>query len=113
MSTEPRLSRDGTPEFASRPLARRSFLRGLGATLAAGLGITLLPEAALAAGGRGTRRVHPDVCALYCYPSDCAEGMRCSSGQQCFRCTSDPCQYTTGPYCDSNPGPYCASTTYC
>lgn len=54
-------------QVGQHELSRQTFLRGLGATLAAGLGIALLPEAAKAQ-SRGTRQPPPPCVGPICSP---------------------------------------------
>lgn len=77
---------------------RRRFLSRIGATLAAGLGLSAL--ASLPAGasrghkppaGDGGGGAGPDACAIYCYTYACSGG--CAPGSNLFRCV-DQCSGT-------------------
>lgn len=102
-------SKSGTSDLASRQLERRSFLRALGVTLAAGLGAAVLPGTALASGrGRRGQKLHPNVCGVVCSPVDPSFCGGCSGGGTCMQCHSDICGYTDTPYCDTS-----HNTTWC
>lgn len=83
---------------------RRRFLRRMGATLAAGVGV--------AAFGSGTARAGTQACVYYCRPLDCAWGYPSLTGGDgiAFECRNY-CEGTTDYLCLSRScGSHCLAT---
>jgi hypothetical protein len=101
------------PETTVTGEPRRRFLARVGATLAAGLGITAL--GATSAGARAGRedadRNHgTNACAIYCYTYSCPGG--CATGRNLFRCV-DQCSGTWYYCLQHSCSSFCYSTSAC
>ncbi len=70
---------------------RRAFLGQMGKTLGVGVGLALLPHAALAASERSPLTPH----VFHCCVNDAQCGDGCSAGRARFYCTSSGCP----PFC--------------
>lgn len=98
---------------------RRRFLGRLGATLAAGLGLTAFGDTPARAEGRPKALPAPSdaqvaqdtsACAIYCYTQSCPGG--CCSGKNLFRCV-DRCAGTWYSCLTHSCSSYCFSTNIC
>jgi hypothetical protein len=100
-------SPDGTvSDLSARRIERRTFVRGLGATVAAGLGLAVLPGKAVAVGSRRPgsgpgQGMHPDSCGVFCSLVEC--GSQTCLGASLYHCVNQ-CDGSSYDTCSDSHG---------
>lgn len=86
----------GLEGVAGRDMSRATFIRGLGTTVLAGVGLAAYPGRSHAQSAEGSRVEAPTACAISCYPTaNCPPAQSgCPAGAGLYYCSGCGGSYT-------------------
>jgi hypothetical protein len=91
---------------------RRSFLSHLAKTLAAGLGLALVPHLAASASAGQLGNSKTPSCAIVCSPTSDCSSYPCGTGKNRFHCVTE-CGYNFDACLAHSCSTYCYSQNIC